>query len=460
MKNSSRKMWFFLGVGDLLHINLAFFVAYHIRFETFELPEKYVFLLLIFNLSWIVVASLFRLYQFARITYLEQIIYNLLKAKFLHFIIMAAVLFSMKASSFSREHLMYTYLFAFALVIVWRVFALFLLKNYRRSGFNYRNVVIVGSGKIAKQLYSFFKSKDPHGYRLLSIFYENNPKKDFDDVSMLELEALEKYCLENKVDEIYYSMSITDKEKMNKLIQFSDNNMIRLRIIPDFRSFLYRKVNIDFYGAIPVITLREEPLQDELNRIIKRVFDVIVSSLVLLLIYPWLIPLVALAVKTSSKGPVFFKQLRSGIDNKDFYCYKFRTMRINKLSDELQASKEDPRITRVGSFLRKTNLDEFPQFLNVFLGDMSIVGPRPHMLKHTDEYSNLVDSYMVRQFVKPGITGPAQVYGYRGETKTTAEMEARVELDIWYIENWSILLDIKMIALTVWNMVRGEEKAY
>ena len=135
-------------------------------------------------------------------------------------------------------------------------------------------------------------------------------------------------------------------------------------------------------------------------------------------------------------------------------------MRVNKLSDELQASKEDPRITRIGSFLRKTNLDEFPQFLNVLIGDMSIVGPRPHMLKHTDEYSKLVDSYMVRQLVKPGITGPAQVYGFRGETKTTAEMEGRVELDVWYIENWSILLDIKMIMLTIWNMIRGEEKAY
>ena len=460
MKSSSRKMWFFLGVGDLLHINLSFFVAYHLRFGTFELPEKYVFLLLIFNFSWIVVASFFRLYQLARITYVEQIIYNLLKATFLHLTIMAAVLFSMKASTFSREHLMYTYLLYFILVVVWRVFALFLLKNYRRWGYNYRNVVIVGSGKIAEQLYAFFNSKDPHGYRLLSMFYEDKPKRKFDGIHSLAMESLEEYCLENKVDEIYYTMSITEKEKMNKLILFSDNNMIRLRIIPDFRSFLYRKVNIDFYGAIPVITLREEPLQDELNRIIKRVFDIIFSSLVLLLIYPLLIPVVALAVKISSKGPIFFKQLRSGIDNKDFYCYKFRTMRVNKLSDELQASKKDPRITRIGSFLRKTNLDEFPQFLNVLLGDMSVVGPRPHMLKHTNEYSKLVDSYMVRQLVKPGITGPAQVYGFRGETKTTAEMEDRVELDIWYIENWSILLDIKMIMLTIWNMIRGQEKAY
>ena len=460
MKSSSRKMWLFLGFGDLFHINLSFFIAYHLRFGTYELPEKYVFLLLIFNFSWIVIASLFRLYQIARITYLEQIIYNLFKAIFLHFVIMAAILFSMKASTFSREHLIYTYLFYFILVLIWRVFSLFLLKNYRRSGFNYRNVIIVGSGKIAEQLHTFFNSKDSHGYRLLCMFYEDIPQRNFDDVQMLDIVDLEEYCLDNKIDEIYYTMSITENEKMNKLIQFSDNNMIRLKIIPDFRSFLYRKVNVDFYGAIPVITLREEPLQDELNRIIKRIFDIIISSFVILLIYPWLIPLVALTVKVSSKGPVFFKQLRSGINNKDFYCYKFRTMSVNKQSDELQATKGDSRITRVGSFLRKTNIDEFPQFLNVFKGDMSVVGPRPHMLKHTHEYAKIVDSYMVRHLVKPGITGPAQVYGFRGETKTTAEMEGRVELDVWYIENWSILLDIKMVILTIWNMIRGEEKAY
>ena len=197
-----------------------------------------------------------------------------------------------------------------------------------------------------------------------------------------------------------------------------------------------------------------------LNRLFKRMFDIMFSSIIILLIYPWLMPLVSLLVKISSKGPVLFKQLRSGIDNRDFYCYKFRTMKVNKLADELQAIKGDVRITRVGAFLRKTNFDEFPQFLNVFKGEMSVVGPRPHMLKHTDEYSQLIDQYMVRQLVKPGITGAAQVYGFRGETKTTEEMESRVKLDVWYIENWSLLLDVKMVVLTVWNMIRGQEKAY
>jgi Undecaprenyl-phosphate glucose phosphotransferase len=453
-------MWFFLGVGDIFHINLSFLAAYLIRFDSFQLPDPYVFLLLIFNLIWLVVAAVFRLYDFDRVSRIEDILASLFKAGAVHVLVITTLLFSLKASDFSREHLLYTYGINFVLLAIWRLFAMFLLKRYRRSGYNYRNVVIVGTGSISEQLYNFFHSGEPHGYRLLSIFYEDAPKRTFSEVSMSDLKDLKEFCLREKVDEIYYTMSITDKDMMNDLILFSDNNMIRLRIIPDFRSFLYRKVNVSLYADIPVITLRDEPLQDELNRLLKRLFDIIVSSLVILLIYPWLMPVVALLVKLSSKGPVFFKQLRSGINNRDFYCYKFRTMRMNADADKLQATKGDPRITKIGAFLRKSNLDEFPQFLNVFFGDMSIVGPRPHMVKHTDDYSKLIDKYMVRQLVKPGITGAAQVYGFRGETKTTEEMEKRVQMDVWYIENWSLLLDMKLMVLTVWNMLKGEEKAY
>lgn len=460
MKKYSRKIWFFLGFGDLLHINLSFFLAYYLRFASFHLPEKYIFLLLIFNFSWLVVASVFKLFQIERINYFDQVIYNLFKATIVHVLLMTSILFIMKVTTLSREHFIYAYLLNLFFLVVWRGFALLVLKNYRRSGFNYRNVVIVGTGKIADQLYHFFNSNDPHGFRLLSMFYQDKALKHFDNVELNEIQKLEEYCTKNKIHEIFYTMSVDDKDKMNKLMKFSDQNLIRLRIIPDFQSFLFRKVKIDFYGSIPIITLREEPLQDELNRIIKRIFDLAFSLLVILFIYPWLIPIVSIAVKLSSKGPVFFKQLRSGINNKDFYCYKFRTMEINPLSDKIQATKNDPRITKIGAFLRKTSLDEFPQFLNVFKGEMSIVGPRPHMLQHTQEYAKIIDSYMVRHLVKPGITGSAQVYGYRGEIKTTSDMEKRVELDLWYIENWSILLDLKLIFLTAWNMIRGEDAAF
>jgi putative colanic acid biosynthesis UDP-glucose lipid carrier transferase len=177
-------------------------------------------------------------------------------------------------------------------------------------------------------------------------------------------------------------------------------------------------------------------------------------------IYPIIYIIFGLLIKLSSPGPVIFKQLRTGLYGKEFYCWKFRSMRVNDAADEKQAQKNDPRKTRIGEFLRKTNLDEMPQFYNVLIGDMSVVGPRPHMLRHTEIYSMMIDKYMVRHLVKPGITGWAQVNGYRGETKNTEQMEGRVKRDVWYIENWSFLLDLKIVIVTVINMFKGEKNAY
>ena len=192
----------------------------------------------------------------------------------------------------------------------------------------------------------------------------------------------------------------------------------------------------------------------------KRLFDIIFSFLVLFFILSWMYPLIGLLIKLSSKGPILFKQKRSGLDNKEFWCYKFRSMSKNVDADNKQATKGDVRITTIGRFLRKSSLDEFPQFINVLKGDMSIVGPRPHMLKHTEQYSELIKKYMVRQLVKPGITGAAQIRGYRGETREIKEMEGRVKWDVWYIENWTFFLDINIILRTVLNFIKGDEKAY
>lgn len=211
---------------------------------------------------------------------------------------------------------------------------------------------------------------------------------------------------------------------------------------------------------IPLLSIRNEPLQSVSKRAVKRTFDIAFSTLVLLLFYPVLYIVVGMLIKLSSPGPILFKQKRTGIYGKEFDCYKFRTMKVNKDADLVQAVKNDPRTTKIGSFLRRTNLDEMPQFLNVLFGDMSVVGPRPHMLKHTEQYSKLIDKYMVRHLVKPGITGWAQITGYRGETKTLEQMEGRVKRDVWYIENWSFFLDLKIIFVTVLNMFRGEKNAY
>ena len=208
-----------------------------------------------------------------------------------------------------------------------------------------------------------------------------------------------------------------------------------------------------------MLQARPNPLSIPVNAAIKRLFDFVVSSIVLILSPIVLIP-VAIAIKLSSPGPVFFKQMRTGFRGESFMCYKFRTMRINADSDSLQATKNDPRKTKVGDFLRRTSIDELPQFFNVWRGEMSIVGPRPHMEQHTQTYSELIDKYMLRHVVKPGVTGWAQVNGYRGPTDELWKMEKRVECDVWYTENWNFFLDLKIIALTVVNAVRGEKNAF
>ncbi|MEJ7913320.1 MAG: exopolysaccharide biosynthesis polyprenyl glycosylphosphotransferase, partial [Chitinophagaceae bacterium] len=231
-------------------------------------------------------------------------------------------------------------------------------------------------------------------------------------------------------------------------------------IVPDLGFFVKKQMHVDYLNEIPVLSVRKEPLQDLDNRIRKRIFDIVVSSVVLVFILSWLIPILSLLIKLNSKGPVFFAQPRTGKNNKEFLCIKFRSMKVNTQADLQQASRNDQRITGLGRFLRRTSLDEFPQFLNVLKGDMSIIGPRPHMLKHTDEYSRLVGKYMVRQFLKPGISGWAQVNGYRGETQTLEQMEGRVDHDIWYLENWSLMFDLRIMFLTVFNTAKGDKNAF
>jgi len=236
--------------------------------------------------------------------------------------------------------------------------------------------------------------------------------------------------------------------------------LIALKFLPDNKDIFSRKMHMQYYGVLPIIALRSIPMDKMVNQVIKRTFDIVVSILVLVFILSWFTPLMAILIKLDSKGPVFFKQKRNGLDYKEFYCYKFRSMHPNPDADLYQVSRGDERITRVGKFLRKTSLDELPQFINVIFGEMSIVGPRPHMVSHTHMYAERIDKFMVRHFVKPGITGLAQVSGYRGEVETEKDIINRVRYDIFYLENWSLFLDIKIIFLTVYNIIKGDDKAY
>ena len=206
--------------------------------------------------------------------------------------------------------------------------------------------------------------------------------------------------------------------------------------------------------------MRSEPLEDVGNRVKKRILDVIVSLFVVIFILSWMIPIIGLLILIESRGPIFFKQKRTGKNNQPFNCLKFRSMRSNEDSDLKQATKNDMRVTRIGSFIRKTSLDEFPQFINVLKGEMSLVGPRPHMVKHTNDYSQIVDKYMIRHFLKPGITGWAQINGFRGEITEPKQIKLRVRNDIWYLENWTVWLDLRILFLTIYTISKGDKNAY
>jgi putative colanic acid biosynthesis UDP-glucose lipid carrier transferase len=346
------------------------------------------------------------------------------------------------------------------MLIGWRVSLRLLLRGYRKKGRNLINVVIIGTGDTAKYIYEEMTSDVSAGFRVLG-FFSNDLKASRSFKNYLgRLDKLPKFFVENRIDEIYYTLPITTGEHLRPIASFAKEHMINFFVIPDFSRILKRKIDMAFLGNVPLFKYASEPLAKKNNRFTKRICDIIFSSLVIILTYPLLFMIVGLLIKLTSPGPIIFKQERTGLRGGNFACYKFRTMRKNEEADSLQATKNDKRITPIGAFLRKTNLDEMPQFINVIKGDMSVVGPRPHMTAHTDEYSQRIDRYMFRHMVKPGITGWAQVNGFRGETAELADMEGRVEHDVWYIENWSVLLDINIIIRTVWNTIRGEKKAY
>lgn len=342
----------------------------------------------------------------------------------------------------------------------WWMGSRLLLKNYRRRGGNYLRVLIVGTGPTARRLYQEMKNDPSFGYRVMG-FVDFGYAPDFPYLAMYQgnLLAIDEIVERLAIDQIYYALPDEDREAIHLTLRAADKHMIPFLFVPALSPYLNRAFEIQPIGSVTVMAVRPNPMNSPLNRVMKRAFDVLFSGILLVLSPIVYIP-VAIAIKTSSRGPVFFKQKRTGYKGREFTCYKFRTMRMNNDSDNRQASKDDPRKTRVGDFLRRTSIDELPQFLNVFRGDMSVVGPRPHMVRHTEEYSRLIDKYMVRHIVKPGITGWAQVNGYRGETRQLWQMEKRVQYDVWYIENWSLLLDLKIAVRTVLNAIHGEENAF
>ena len=343
---------------------------------------------------------------------------------------------------------------SFFCISIFKYLMFFLLKKYRSifKG-NTRKTIILGKTPQSESLEKFLSETPAYGFL-------NKKIVCFKDRSKLDLQATFDYITNEEIDEIFCSISELGDEDLTAVVNYADNNLKVIKFIPDRSKVLSKKLQHDYYGIIPILTFRTIPLDDPLSLLLKRVFDVVFSLAVILFVLSWLTPLIALVIKVESNGPVFFTQLRNGHNFKSFRCYKFRSMVNNPMADLVQVSRNDSRITTFGQLLRKTSLDEMPQFFNVLLGEMSVVGPRPHMLSHTDMYAKKIDKFMVRHFVKPGITGLAQVSGYRGEVESDKDIIGRVQHDIFYIENWSFFLDLKIIFQTLFNTIKGEEKAY
>lgn len=451
-----------IGIGDMVVLNLMFLLVYHEldSFYTKAIDNNLREVLLLLNFCYFFSLYFVPIQLHRSIVYLDKIVQREFSVISLLIFLFATCLIFLNVGDVLATFLVVYYVSTIVVFSCWRVFVRMLLKFYRRKGYNFKRVVIVGAGKNGMELYRAMRDDISSGFNILGFFDDNLALKDILPSYLGTTDKVEEFAIAKDIDEIYCTLPGTNDEKILRMLNFAEKQMIRFYIVPEFYRNVKKSMVMEFLESVPLLTIRREPLQAFYNRALKRSFDLVFSSVVLCTIFPILYVLIGFLIKRSSPGPIFFKQKRTGLYGHDFECYKFRTMRVNDQADTMQAVKDDPRKTKIGDFLRRTNLDEFPQFINVFKGDMSVVGPRPHMLKHTEQYSALIDKYMVRHLVKPGVTGWAQVTGYRGETKTLEQMEGRVKRDVWYIENWTFFLDLKIIVVTLVNMFRGDKNAY
>ncbi len=431
---------------DLLIINL---LAYFLPLYELEGLFYHAFI----TSTWIIIAWNIKFYEVYRYTKAIEILGKIVKQYFIFNIINFAYIgYFLK---FAEPSQMIKFIsIAIFLIAGAKFFIFYFLKRFRVVfGGNYRKVIIVGDGKSVNQLAHFFNDNPDYGYKLEKIFdLKLNKKK--------QIQESFEFVLDNKIDEIYCSLSDLTNSDVIEFEDFTDNNLKILKFLPSNKEVVARNLIFDYYGYIPIISLRNIPLDNNINKLVKRFFDIIFSLFIIVGILSWLTPILALIIRLESNGPVFFKQKRNGLNYFEFNCFKFRSMQLNDIADLEQVSKNDPRITKVGRFIRRTSIDELPQFFNVLIGEMSVVGPRPHMVSHTEMYARRIDKFMVRHFIKPGITGLAQTNGYRGEVENEKDIVFRVKYDIFYLENWSLLLDLKIIYLTVYNSIVGDDKAY
>jgi putative colanic acid biosynthesis UDP-glucose lipid carrier transferase len=433
-----------------------------INFVVFYISDKEylnVFFLIYASVFWLISTSLIGFYKVYRFTTAYRI-FTLLTLQFSMFILGYFAYFGIV-----REGVIVNNQFIILSIIIsgitfFKFLSFYVLRSYRSRGNNYRKIVFIGLDSSTKKMTKLFNKKSNLGYRYLGFFSDKKSDKKEklgsfkDSFNFIGDKA-------NFVDEVYCSLTELNKEQLKEVIRFTNDKDIVVKMIPNSEEFYSKHQNVEYYGeTLKVLSVRKLPFDFVENHLVKRFFDIIFSLMVCLFVLSWLIPILWVLVRIESTGPLLFKQKREGLNGEQFLCYKFRSMKLNEVSDKVHTSKNDNRVTKIGGFLRKTSIDELPQFFNVLEGAMSVVGPRPHLKSLSQEYQKEVGDYLKRHFVKPGITGLAQVSGYRGEIKKRSDIKNRIRLDIFYIENWSFFLDIKIVLKTIFNVFKGEEKAY
>jgi putative colanic acid biosynthesis UDP-glucose lipid carrier transferase len=408
------------------------------------------------SLFWIITSSYTKFYSLNNYQNFTKIFVPLL-VQFFIFLLGFLSFFSFFREGEVINNQIKIFCFVLLFISLFKFIYFFISKKSKSDITNYKTIVLFGEIKSAEKLENLFHSKNQLGYKFIGFFSKNKYKSQY---YLGKTKNGLDYIEENNIDEIYCNPSTISKKQLNKVRKFVEEKKMELTFLPESRAIYSKDYVLEYFGAIPVLKPKPLPFEKIETHVQKRILDIVFSFVVCVTILSWFIPILWVIIILDSKGPLFFKQKRDGINGKQFYCYKLRSMTVNNDADKLSATKNDKRITKFGAFLRKTSLDELPQFFNVLLGDMSVVGPRPHMNLHTKKYVEEVENYLVRNSVKPGITGLAQISGYRGEVIKKSDIKNRVRLDIFYIENWSFLLDIKIIVRTFLNVFLKEEKAY
>jgi putative colanic acid biosynthesis UDP-glucose lipid carrier transferase len=453
MKRASRKKSIFIqpiiAIIDILIINLViYFVADREYFTVSFLVYLTVF--------WALISYYTRFYSVYRYTHITKLLSRIISQFFVFTLAFFAYFTFFKEGKIIDDQFV-TMSTIFLSITSFKFFYFSLLKRYRLQGKNFRNVIVFGESKSAQNIANLFGEKQDLGYRF-SGFFSDKITKSKSHLGLIK-EGFQ-YVLDNNIDEIYCEASSVTQNKLKEIRQFCVKNNIEFRLIPENKAIYSKDFILEYYGTTPILKPKDLPFERIETHILKRSFDILFSLIIFIFILSWWTPILWVFVKLDSKGPFLFKQIRDGINGNQFYCYKIRSMKINEDSDIISTTKNDMRITKIGSFLRRTSLDELPQFFNVLIGDMSIIGPRPHMNIQTEKYLKEIENYIVRNSVKPGITGLAQVSGFRGEVKKKSDIKNRVRLDIFYIENWSFFLDIKIIVQTIIIVFKGHEQAY